>query len=412
MAGDPLEYVNPGDPLSQVQAATWNEFIDSCRRSKMRPLRGDIHRGIGHRHSCLIKVRNTTGGTLAQESVVIFDVPTVLPTNNEGEFLRDLCMDVIAPGTPSDDAVIAILAEPLVNNAIGLAYTVPLAQVKVVVSGGETAWKWAEISSTVTANMVMSESPASARIVWKESGTGTKWAVVAPIVQFSGGTSGRWAIAQSDFEKETSPTAHHVVAQTCNKDGTSPSGSDITVYFENNPTRYPNVEEDDVFQIVWNDAKSEWMAPQQDEPVGTIKLIDAGVSIPHGWQNLTTSYPNADGRFILCDATGDASYEGTQDSHSPDYSITVYPLIGGTTPYETTPNAGAGLTCIYTLKMNAPSSPTTTAGTSTAITGTNSTDLDRVKRCAAVEQIPPYTITDARPPWIKFRYIIRIDNGT
>ncbi len=96
-------------------------------------------------------------------------------------------MDVIAPGDPTLKKPAAILIEPLVSNAIGYATCPPLSVVQIIVSGGETAYEWADVSNGVTANMVMKQYNGAARIVWKESGTGTKWAVVMLVVQPSAG---------------------------------------------------------------------------------------------------------------------------------------------------------------------------------------------------------------------------------
>jgi hypothetical protein len=397
MAGDPLAKVSPGDAF-RIPAEAYNAFVDAAN-AKRGGLPPQVIRDWPS-SPIIVQVKNITGVALDRFSVVVLGNPVFDADDNLDEFKNNIVFKVTAPGDPADRPTVAVLTTALASDSIGRAVVMGEVAVKVDVSTGQEAWKYAKCITSTTSKLAMSETPACAIVLWKQSGTGEKWAKVLVHEDLpSSGTSARWAIATDGFTAGVSTNPHTVPVQICDDDGTSPSGSDITVYFENNPTRYPNVEEDDILHIVWNDAESQWICPIQDEPVGAIKLIDAGVSIPHGWENLVSVYPNSAGRFILCDATGDASYEGVQDDHSPDYSITIYP--GGTT------SVTGGGCWNYALANDNTGFP----GRAVTAGFLNPSDINTAKKCLT-EKIPEYVITDARPPWIKFRYIIRIDNGT
>lgn len=193
----------------------------------------------------------------------------------------------------------------------------------------------------------------------------------------SGGTSARWCIAQDGFTAGTTffSDPHVFPAKFCRRDGTSVTGSTFPVYLENSPYRYPNVEEGNILPIVWNDDRSEWECSVQDDPVGTGKMLIEGIP-PQGWVELTDTYPNAAGRFLMF-GSSIGEYEGTQDSHLPDYSLTVYP--GGE-------DVSSSCLCV--------------SNTLTSV---------QVMQCGTAA-IPEYTVSDARPPWIQFRFILRYDN--
>jgi hypothetical protein len=212
----------------------------------------------------------------------------------------------------------------------------------------------------------------------------------------------RYGIATTGFTAGTAGAAHSFTAQTCNKDGSSPSGSNITVYLTNLPYCYPNVETGDVLPIVWNDSKSEWECSVQDDPISTVKGLFAGL-VPHGWHLLTDDYPNAQGRFLLVDSGAVGLYEGgdaTDAYVAPDYSLTVY----DGTEYTTGPGCWT-----YSLSCDTGFTSSNVAKVGGGSLNDIGVSVNTVKKCGT-EEIPAFTIDDARPPWFSTRWIIRYDN--
>jgi hypothetical protein len=171
-----LPYVNPGDPM-RIKADAYNAFVDAAKLARDQPLQAQL---LGGRkwNSTLVNVQNKTGAALDQYAVVALGNPVIPHATNANEFLQNWAIEANAPGAPSANETIAILREPLGVNKFGLATVAGLTPVKLSVSGGETSYQWAEISTGVTANLVMSNTGGIAKIVSKESGSGTKWAVV------------------------------------------------------------------------------------------------------------------------------------------------------------------------------------------------------------------------------------------
>lgn len=179
MAGDNLKYMHASDPLA-ISAKAWNAFIDTTRLVQRhgpphptpRPERFQAP------SSTVILVRNATGGDLDQYAVTTLGDVLIAPADNPDGFQQNLAIKVVAPGDPAAKPIVAILQDPLADGAFGLATILGMTWVKVDVSTDETGWQWANVVSGQTSKLDAAESSGPARIVWKESGLGEKWAIV------------------------------------------------------------------------------------------------------------------------------------------------------------------------------------------------------------------------------------------
>ncbi|MDD5698255.1 MAG: hypothetical protein PHH77_06520 [Victivallaceae bacterium] len=166
-----------------VKANTWNSFIDAANHYKntrmslgSEALRGNAKTGI-------ILVSNDSGGLLEQFSPVILDNLIIQPDNAEKEQEFKSRVPVFSGekvSADNKDKPFAILQVPLEAEKLGKALLQGITPVKVNI--GNESHKYAKLD----ASELVSTSNGIGRILWKESGTGEKWA----LLQLGGGGSG------------------------------------------------------------------------------------------------------------------------------------------------------------------------------------------------------------------------------
>lgn len=168
MAGDAFKKVLAGQKL-QIPAAAYNAFLEQARPAKAEF--GAEARGS--RGWPWVRVKNTSGAARARFSILGIDTPIVTPTANLGEFKRGVALKGITPTTASHTAKFVVLDEPLANNKTGWAIAAGPAICKVT----GAAQSFAEVTNSDATKLTMSAT-GSARVLWAESGTGERWAVV------------------------------------------------------------------------------------------------------------------------------------------------------------------------------------------------------------------------------------------
>jgi len=170
-------HVTAGQPVD-IEAKSFNcmldaaEFVERATQGIRQPsIKG---KGSGIR----ILIRNDTGGDLDRYAVVSPTGPLFEPDAADEVAMAafqddDIVLKCVAP--TSDDATnFVILDEPIVDGGIGYARIIGLAIVEVEITLATATTCGAD--TAVTANLT--DGAGSTTILWKESGTGTKWAVV------------------------------------------------------------------------------------------------------------------------------------------------------------------------------------------------------------------------------------------
>jgi len=171
--GDTLKKVKPGDPLA-IPAATFNTFVDAAQEHLRR------QQSIGRTPAAdrppfeTILLKNASGADHGRFNVLGIDAPVFTPTDSLETFTNGIAL-VGVTSTASHAGNFAVLVEPIQAGQIGRACILGACPVKVnVVSASDT---FADVEAGVTGRL-KSGSSGAARILWKESGTGEKWAVV------------------------------------------------------------------------------------------------------------------------------------------------------------------------------------------------------------------------------------------
>ena len=182
---DPLEKVRPGDGFA-IRADTWNAFIDAARAHRRneagaagagRPTPDNPTPG------CTVYVRNDTGSTLPAWSTVKLGTPVV----DAATYPFRVSSEPVFPATEPDGADIpfAVTTQPIRDGKLGTAVVLGVAVADVSVSNSAHTH-----AAPANASLVLASGTSGpARIIWKESGTGTLKAVVLLDRTGSGGTT-------------------------------------------------------------------------------------------------------------------------------------------------------------------------------------------------------------------------------
>ena len=166
-----LTKVKAGDPLD-IRAPVWNAFIDAARDHQTRQhaigrTPGPDFRGVP------VLIKNNSGGNLGRYSVL--GISGVAFSATDDGFKQRVVFTGVTPATNSHEGKFAILAAPIDNGAIGPAVVdgTVICQVNIT----NTNHKYAEVANGDTAKLA-SAKEGSAQILWAESETGAKWAVI------------------------------------------------------------------------------------------------------------------------------------------------------------------------------------------------------------------------------------------
>lgn len=210
--------VTPGQRL-RFKAADWNAALDAAEAHKARVLSrsriaapGDITPGV-------VTLKNTTGADRSRFEVLGLDDPIFTPTENLVEFKNAVAFDGVAPAFATHfGGLFAVLLKPLAAGAIGPAMVQGVCNVQIDVQAA--AHQFADIEDAAS-DTLRSYTAGSARILWKEAGTGDKWARV-----LLGAMSVKlWRFTLNAAFAGSPPTA---AADLLNMDGTDTT-EDVTI---------------------------------------------------------------------------------------------------------------------------------------------------------------------------------------
>lgn len=172
-----MRKVARGEPL-RIPADTFNAFIDAAEFARNRSV-ARAARAYGKEidHANTVFVKNQSGSDLSALSIAGIDSPIITPTSNEDEFNTRSGWNVDTPAATHFGNFV-VLAESIPAGEIGLAYISGFAPVTLNVdyANFDRADVSAGNSTKLEANW-----HGSAKIVWKESGTGT---ALRAVIQF------------------------------------------------------------------------------------------------------------------------------------------------------------------------------------------------------------------------------------
>jgi len=127
------------------------------------------------RNADIVLVKNSSGSDVARFGVLGISGVIFTPTDSLATFQDQVAVTGVTPTTASHVGKFVVLLDPIANGKVGRGWIAGVCQVQVDVT--DTAHKFCDVRNSDRAKLVSSAS-GSARIIYSESGTGTKWCVV------------------------------------------------------------------------------------------------------------------------------------------------------------------------------------------------------------------------------------------
>ncbi len=175
MSGDAFKKAQPGQQMI-IPARAYNAFVDAAMAHQTNVPVGGGGR-MPRQHLGNVLILNKTGADLDEFSVVGLGSSIFEPTDTQktATFKAQVGFEGETPATASHTGKFAIILEPIADDAIGIARLSGVCPVKIDIT--DTDHAYADIDNGDTGNLNSSETGA-AQILWAESGTGEKWAIV------------------------------------------------------------------------------------------------------------------------------------------------------------------------------------------------------------------------------------------
>lgn len=217
--GDALKKVQAGQPL-RIPAATFNTFIDVARDHQQRQNNAETRHQASSLQSGVVPVRNEAVAAVARYGVLAIKRPVIPPDVSLDGFKNHRALIGYEPVAGTHEGKFVITAEPIAVNSIGAAFASGVCPVQINVL--DSTHDYADIADGDTAKLVSQADPGGARILWKEVGTGTLWAIIR-FGEQAGSLSVRRARAQ-----ENAPADHRLSVKLLDGSG-SETGSAFDV---------------------------------------------------------------------------------------------------------------------------------------------------------------------------------------
>jgi hypothetical protein len=213
---DPLGKVFRGMPVGRaLSARTWNYLVEAAKRIQEERGEGETPPDDAAIGPSAIRVQNNSGGAVGWYAILSLagQAPLIDPGANLQEFQQLVDFTGITPTAAGQQFVVVM--EPLPNGNTGRAAIAGPVQVQVnVTNAAHTFATTTNGDNTKLTSASDNYTNAGVPILWKQSGTGTKWAVVLlpAILNAQGAAGAVSSVSNSDGTLTISPTTGAVVA--------------------------------------------------------------------------------------------------------------------------------------------------------------------------------------------------------
>jgi hypothetical protein len=174
MSGDAFKRATSGAELS-IPAAAWNACLDAAeahKRGEMPPFASTPKQ---FRQADIVLVKNASGSNVSRFHVLGISGVIFTPTASLRAFQDQVTFTGVTPTDADHKGKFVICLDAIKSGQVGRAWIAGVAQVQVDITDAADAF--CDVKSSDRAKL-KSGGSGSARILWKESGTGTKWCAV------------------------------------------------------------------------------------------------------------------------------------------------------------------------------------------------------------------------------------------
>lgn len=172
-----LKPLKPGDTPADgpLSAACWNRVVSAVASlESMRRSGGRSAAGVRFADPAIVRVKNSSGTDRKRFEVLGVEGVVFTPTDNLAQFQNAIYLDGKKP-TADHLGKFVVLCQPLRASAIGWAWAAGVCVVKVDFDYEDQPY--ADVKAD-DAGLLKGGEGGAAQVLWKEEGTGTKWAVV------------------------------------------------------------------------------------------------------------------------------------------------------------------------------------------------------------------------------------------
>ena len=161
-----LQKVTAGQPFS-MGADTYNAFIDAAIKTKKNQTLGESNTTSDRKYNTIL-LSNSTGTDYDRFDVVGLGDPVITPTENLTAFQTSVTLNLVAPDEEVHTGKWAILLEPIADGRYGSAIRSGITPAVITVPTGFDHYEFVDL----VVDTLTCLPTGSAKILWKESGTG------------------------------------------------------------------------------------------------------------------------------------------------------------------------------------------------------------------------------------------------
>lgn len=171
-----FRHVTAGQPII-ISAPTWNAHQDAAKAFRQGRLGNVGQRAAqGNQWGNLVEVRNDTGSDVDRFGVLGIDDVAIDPSTNLDEFQARIYLIGVTPSLSSHKGKFVVCRDAIPDGETGKAWISGVCPAYVNINDADDTS--CDVKDGDATQLDSSPGTGSAQILWKESGTGSKWAII------------------------------------------------------------------------------------------------------------------------------------------------------------------------------------------------------------------------------------------
>lgn len=176
-ASEPLTKASSGDRII-LSGSTFNTIVDAINGQKNAQINVGSESPDPVGAAGLVPVRNDSGSDVDRYGILGIDSPLFSPTDNLASFKSHVLLKGVTPTLAAHRGKFVIAEGPIKSGKIGMCRLLGVCPVQVNVLADKIDYADVEVDSSYTLARLRTIPSGSAQILWRETGTGIKWAIV------------------------------------------------------------------------------------------------------------------------------------------------------------------------------------------------------------------------------------------